>query len=205
MHPEFGKRYSQIYVPFSLWKLFPEAGQCIEALTKSSWMISFIWKLFYQRLRLKFGWWYSNQTWTVGSSKGCSDFTEITCPLGVFGSKCFWLCCRWGHACFTNTIILCLLFICLACSKKIFFWYRYNATLYYSRIVQIKSFTGGPQYRLLPLHSQIPREDQRKVFEPVPEGVTKVCYTFVIPFLQCYREVALNVWTSARRHHRGLL
>lgn len=35
-------------------------------------------------------------------------------------------------------------------------------------------FTGGPQYRLLPLHSQIPREDQRRVFEPVPEGVTKV-------------------------------
>lgn len=33
---------------------------------------------------------------------------------------------------------------------------------------------GGPQYRILPCHSQIPREDQRKVFEPVPDGVTKV-------------------------------
>ncbi|EDO35812.1 predicted protein [Nematostella vectensis] len=33
---------------------------------------------------------------------------------------------------------------------------------------------GTPNYRLLPLHSQIPREDQRRVFEPVPEGVTKI-------------------------------
>ena len=33
---------------------------------------------------------------------------------------------------------------------------------------------GSSQYRLLPCHSQIPREDQRKVFEPVPQGVTKV-------------------------------
>ncbi|GFS00478.1 ATP-dependent RNA helicase A, partial [Elysia marginata] len=30
------------------------------------------------------------------------------------------------------------------------------------------------RYRILPLHSSIPREDQRKVFEPVPEGVTKI-------------------------------
>ena len=33
---------------------------------------------------------------------------------------------------------------------------------------------GSSQYRLLPLHSQIPREDQHRVFQPVPDGVTKV-------------------------------
>lgn len=33
---------------------------------------------------------------------------------------------------------------------------------------------GGSQYLILPLHSQLPREDQRKVFDPVPNNVTKV-------------------------------
>lgn len=33
---------------------------------------------------------------------------------------------------------------------------------------------GGSGYQLLPLHSQIPKEDQRRVFLPTPPGVTKV-------------------------------
>ncbi|CAL1277874.1 unnamed protein product [Larinioides sclopetarius] len=33
---------------------------------------------------------------------------------------------------------------------------------------------GTSDYCILPLHSQVPREDQHKVFEPVPEGVTKI-------------------------------
>ena len=33
---------------------------------------------------------------------------------------------------------------------------------------------GGPQYRIIPLHSQLPREDQRQVFVSVPDGITKI-------------------------------
>ncbi|XP_069837244.1 ATP-dependent RNA helicase A isoform X1 [Dendropsophus ebraccatus] len=33
---------------------------------------------------------------------------------------------------------------------------------------------GSHHYRILPLHSQIPREEQRKVFDPVPDGIIKV-------------------------------
>lgn len=33
---------------------------------------------------------------------------------------------------------------------------------------------GGSSYLIIPLHSQLPREDQRKVFDPVPSYVTKI-------------------------------
>ncbi|XP_063606453.1 ATP-dependent RNA helicase A-like isoform X2 [Penaeus indicus] len=33
---------------------------------------------------------------------------------------------------------------------------------------------SGRDYLVLPLHSQLPREDQRRVFEPVPDGTTKI-------------------------------
>ena len=63
---------------------------------------------------LKFGWWHSNQTWTVASFMGSSHFTDITCPWGLGGVKMldlkifaiFWLCCRRGHPCFTNTCLV---------------------------------------------------------------------------------------------------
>lgn len=42
------------------------------------------------------------------------------------------------------------------------------------KYLQSTSSFGNSQYRILPCHSQIPRDDQRKVFEPVPDGVTKI-------------------------------
>ncbi|XP_032585877.2 dosage compensation regulator isoform X1 [Drosophila mojavensis] len=42
------------------------------------------------------------------------------------------------------------------------------------KFLQSSTNFGNSQYRILPCHSQIPRDDQRKVFEPVPDGVTKI-------------------------------
>ncbi|XP_034477717.1 dosage compensation regulator isoform X2 [Drosophila innubila] len=42
------------------------------------------------------------------------------------------------------------------------------------KYLQSSASFGNPSYRILPCHSQIPRDDQRKVFEPVPDGVTKI-------------------------------
>nr|CAB3247813.1 ATP-dependent RNA helicase A [Phallusia mammillata] len=48
--------------------------------------------------------------------------------------------------------------------------------LIYSLMMHLKEHPlfGGSAFRILPLHSQIPREDQHKVFHPVPDGVTKI-------------------------------
>jgi len=40
--------------------------------------------------------------------------------------------------------------------------------------LQQHSLFGGSSYLIIPLHSQLPREDQRKVFDPVPSFVTKI-------------------------------
>uniref|UniRef100_A0A8C6T2E8 RNA helicase n=1 Tax=Neogobius melanostomus TaxID=47308 RepID=A0A8C6T2E8_9GOBI len=42
------------------------------------------------------------------------------------------------------------------------------------RNLEMHAHFGSNRYRILPLHSSVPREEQRRVFEPVPENVTKV-------------------------------
>ncbi|XP_036891151.1 ATP-dependent RNA helicase A isoform X1 [Sturnira hondurensis] len=42
------------------------------------------------------------------------------------------------------------------------------------KYLEMNPHFGSQRYQILPLHSQIPREEQRKVFDPVPVGVTKV-------------------------------
>ena len=38
--------------------------------------------LIYKEHYLYFGWVCSKQTWTVSSSKDCSNFSDIACPMG---------------------------------------------------------------------------------------------------------------------------
>lgn len=49
--------------------------------------------------------------------------------------------------------------------------------------LQNSSTFGGPNYRILPCHSQIPREDQRKVFDTYPPGITKVINLLIFKFI----------------------
>ncbi|XP_053247085.1 ATP-dependent RNA helicase A isoform X1 [Podarcis raffonei] len=42
------------------------------------------------------------------------------------------------------------------------------------KYLEMNPHFGSQRYRILPLHSQIPREEQRKVFDPVPPAMTKV-------------------------------
>ncbi|KAM6456525.1 ATP-dependent RNA helicase A isoform 2-T3 [Liasis olivaceus] len=42
------------------------------------------------------------------------------------------------------------------------------------KYLEMNPHFGSQRYRILPLHSQIPREEQRKVFDPVGPGMTKV-------------------------------
>ncbi|KAL8568221.1 hypothetical protein ACOMHN_027744 [Nucella lapillus] len=50
----------------------------------------------------------------------------------------------------------------------------WNLIFMLQRYLSNSQHFGNQKYRILPLHSQIPREEQRKVFEPVPDGVTKI-------------------------------
>ena len=81
-----------------------------------------------------FGWWYSNHTWTVSSSMGCSHFTDITLPWRWGGSECrtyrvlsyFDFFCRRRRPCFTNA---CLVFFLNIFSISVYLYLCVNVML----------------------------------------------------------------------------
>lgn len=50
----------------------------------------------------------------------------------------------------------------------------WNLIMMLMKHLQQHPIFGTDAYVLIPLHSQLPREDQQRVFEPVPPGVTKI-------------------------------
>lgn len=56
----------------------------------------------------------------------------------------------------------------------LFFLPGWNVIFSLMRHLKQHPLFGGHGYSVLPLHSQLPREDQRRVFEPVPDGITKI-------------------------------
>eukprot|EP00096_Caligus_rogercresseyi_P013448 TRINITY_DN609_c0_g1_i3.p1 TRINITY_DN609_c0_g1~~TRINITY_DN609_c0_g1_i3.p1 ORF type:complete len:1366 (-),score=340.83 TRINITY_DN609_c0_g1_i3:377-4474(-) len=50
----------------------------------------------------------------------------------------------------------------------------WNTIFALMKYLQEHRIFGGPKYCILPLHSQLPREDQRRCFDHLPDGVTKV-------------------------------
>ena len=44
-------------------------------------------------------------------------------------------------------------------------------------ILHLSCHPGSREYMLLPCHSQLPRDEQRRVFSPTPPGVTKVSWS----------------------------
>ncbi|CDW53630.1 dosage compensation regulator [Trichuris trichiura] len=55
------------------------------------------------------------------------------------------------------------------------------------------SYLGGIKCVLLPLHSQLPKENQFQVFEAVPPGFTKVCAHFCLQLFQCHPRILLQI------------
>ena len=51
--------------------------------------------------------------------------------------------------------------------------------------LQQHALFGGPQYRIIPLHSQLPREDQRQVFRYNESISRKIVFVVAEKFSKC--------------------
>uniref|UniRef100_A0A8C2ZET2 RNA helicase n=1 Tax=Cyclopterus lumpus TaxID=8103 RepID=A0A8C2ZET2_CYCLU len=60
------------------------------------------------------------------------------------------------------------------CGAVLVFLPGWNLIYSMQRHLETNPHFGSSRYRIMPLHSQIPREEQRRVFEPVPDHIRKV-------------------------------
>ena len=70
-------------------------------------------------------------------------------------------------------------------SRNFYDFSGWNIIFALMKWLQQHALFGGPQYRIIPLHSQLPREDQRQVFRYNESISRKIVFVVAEKFSKC--------------------